>query len=204
MEPESSLPHSQAPATCPYLEPDQSSPCPHPNLLKIHFNIILQSTPGSSKWSLYLRIPHQNPAYASLLPHTRYMPRPSHFSRFDHLNNIGEQYRSLSSSLCSFLHSPVTSSLLGPNSLRSSFNVSDQVWNPHKITGKIIVLYILMFVYLFIYLILKTPLPNSASDRHFISPTVVTSHALGTTAGWICCCMQWGVLQVCICANLAA
>ena len=27
----------------------------------------------------------------------------------------GEQYRSLSSSLCSFLHSPVTSSLLGPN-----------------------------------------------------------------------------------------
>ena len=27
---------------------------------------------------------------------------------------FGEQYRSLSSSLCSFLHSPVTSSLLGP------------------------------------------------------------------------------------------
>ena len=28
---------------------------------------------------------------------------------------LGEHYRSLSSSLCSFLHSPVTSSLLGPN-----------------------------------------------------------------------------------------
>ena len=28
---------------------------------------------------------------------------------------LGEQYRSLSSSLCSFLHSPVTSSLLGTN-----------------------------------------------------------------------------------------
>jgi hypothetical protein len=27
MEPEGSLPHSQAPATCPYPEPDQSSPC---------------------------------------------------------------------------------------------------------------------------------------------------------------------------------
>jgi hypothetical protein len=26
MEPEGSLPHSQAPATCPYLQPDQSSP----------------------------------------------------------------------------------------------------------------------------------------------------------------------------------
>jgi len=30
---------------------------------------------------------------------------------------LGEEYRSLSSSLCSFLHSPVTSSLLGPNIL---------------------------------------------------------------------------------------
>ena len=30
---------------------------------------------------------------------------------------FGEQYRSLSSSLCSFVHSPVTSSLLGPNIL---------------------------------------------------------------------------------------
>jgi hypothetical protein len=28
---------------------------------------------------------------------------------------LGEQYSSLRSSLCSFLHSPVTSSLLGPN-----------------------------------------------------------------------------------------
>jgi hypothetical protein len=27
MEPEGSLPHSQVPATCPYPEPDQSSPC---------------------------------------------------------------------------------------------------------------------------------------------------------------------------------
>ena len=66
---------------------------------------------------------------------------------------LGEQYRSLSSSLCSFLHSPVTSSLLGPNillntlfsdilSLRSSLHVSDQVSHPYKTTGKIIVLYI--------------------------------------------------------------
>jgi hypothetical protein len=27
MEPEGSLPHSQAPAICPYPEPDQSTPC---------------------------------------------------------------------------------------------------------------------------------------------------------------------------------
>jgi len=61
---------------------------------------------------------------------------------------LGEQYRSLSSSLCSFLHSPVTSSLLGPSilfntlfsntfSLHSSLNVSDQVSHPYKTTGKI-------------------------------------------------------------------
>jgi len=56
---------------------------------------------------------------------------------------LGEECRSLSSSLCSFLHSPVTLFLLGPNilSLRSSLKVSDQVSHPYKTTGKIIVLY---------------------------------------------------------------
>jgi hypothetical protein len=32
------------------------------------------------------------------------MPRPSHSSRFYHRTILGEEYRSLSSSLCSFLH----------------------------------------------------------------------------------------------------
>ena len=64
---------------------------------------------------------------------------------------LGEQYRSLSSSLCNFLYSPVTPSLLGPNillitlfsntlSLCSSRNVSDQVSHPFKTTGTIIAL----------------------------------------------------------------
>jgi len=47
---------------------------PTSHLLKIHLNIILPSTPGSPKWSLYLRFPHHNPAYASLLPHSATCP----------------------------------------------------------------------------------------------------------------------------------
>jgi len=72
---------------------------------------------------------------------------------------LGKEYTSFSSSLCRFLHSPVTSSLLGPNtflntlfsdtlSLCSSLDVSDQVSHPYKTTGKIIVLYILIFKFL--------------------------------------------------------
>jgi hypothetical protein len=67
--------------------------------------------------------------------------------------------KTLSSSLCNFLHSPVTSSLLGPNTLlntlfsnnlilRSSLSVSDQVSHPYRTTSNIIVLYILIFNFL--------------------------------------------------------
>ena len=111
---------------------------PTSHFLNIHLNIILPSTPGSPKWSISLRFLHQNAVYASPLPHTSYIPRPPHSSRFDHRTILVEEYSSLSSSLRSLLHSPVTSYLLGPNillntlfsdilSLRSSLNVSDQI-----------------------------------------------------------------------------
>ena len=91
MEPEGSSPHSQVPATCPYPDSARFSPYPPPtsHFLKIHLNFIFPSTPGSSKWSLSVRFPHQNPVYASPLPHTRFMPRPLHCSRFYHPYNIG-------------------------------------------------------------------------------------------------------------------
>jgi hypothetical protein len=64
---------------------------------------------------------------------------------------MGEEYRSLSSSLCSFLYYRITLSLLGTNILLNilfsntlSLNVSDQVSHP----GKIIVMYFLTFILL--------------------------------------------------------
>jgi hypothetical protein len=59
MEPESSLPYSQVPATSPYSEPAPSSPKTPFHFLKNSRNINLPSTSGSPQWSLFLRLPHQ-------------------------------------------------------------------------------------------------------------------------------------------------
>ena len=48
--------------TCPYPEPEQSSPYPPSHYLKIHFNIIFPSMPRSSKW-----IPLGRPRHSLLM-----------------------------------------------------------------------------------------------------------------------------------------
>ena len=127
---------------------------PTSHLLDIHPNIIHPSTPRSSQWSLSLRFPHQDPIHPPVLTHMCHMPSPSHSSWFFTRTILGEEYRSLSSSLCSLLQSPITLSLLGLNILLntmfsntlgflSSHNVNDQVSHPYKTNGKIIFLYIL-------------------------------------------------------------
>jgi hypothetical protein len=66
---------------------------------------------------------------------------------------LGEQYKLWSSTLCSFLQPPITSSLFGPHILLSTLfsntlNVRDQVSHQYKTTGKITVLYIIIFKFL--------------------------------------------------------
>ena len=112
---------------------------------------------------------------------------------------FGEEYRSLITSLCSFLYSPLPSSLLGPNtllstlfsytpSLRSSLNVSDQVSHPYKTTGKIVVVYLYLHFCLANYKT-KYSAPNdskiSATQKHNVQGKYEVIIAVGKTLGCI-------------------
>ena len=148
MEPQSSLPHSQFLPPLPILSQLDPVHTPTSHFLKIHLNIIPASSPGSPKWSVPPVFPHQNPVYISLS--SIRATCSAHLILLDFITRaiMGEEYRSLSSSLCSFLYSLVTSSILGPNiplntphsnslSLCSSLNVNDQVSHSYKNQAKL-------------------------------------------------------------------
>ena len=80
----------------------------------IHFNITLPSVPRCSKWYIFLGF---SPPKPLLSPLRATCPAPHILLDLIARIVFGEQYRSLNSSLCSFLHSVVISSLLGPNML---------------------------------------------------------------------------------------
>ena len=126
--------------------------------LNVHFNIILPSMATSSQSSLSFRFYHQQLVCISRRACTCYMSRVSNFHNFVFLITFVEGCNLWSSSLCNFLESAVSSSLLGPNiflstlfpntfSLRSMSKEWNQVSHPYKTTNKITVLCIFIFTF---------------------------------------------------------
>jgi hypothetical protein len=155
MEPQDSLVHSQALSTCPYPETDQSNQTPHPVSPRSILISLTHLCLGLSSGLFPSGFP-TNYLYAFLFSPFLLHAQPSYPPALDDSNYTWQKHKSRSSSLCSFLHSPVTSSLFGPNillstlfsntlSLHSSLNFKDQVLHPCRTIGEIIVLCILIF-----------------------------------------------------------
>jgi hypothetical protein len=120
MEPEGSLPLSQVSATFLCPDPHLFSHCPlHTcwrSILMLSSHLRL-----SSKWCIFLRFPHLKTLYAPFLSPVS-ATSAAHHILLDLITRIvfGEEYRVWSCLLWSFLHSPVTSSHLGPRVVLST------------------------------------------------------------------------------------
>jgi len=146
MEPDSPLPFPKRPAACSH--PSQINPA-HTVLshfFNVDINVALQSV--SFSWCL-------TPKFSI---HFSFPSCPAHLILLDLITRIkyGEQYKSWSFSLCSFLQSLITSyfstphfypiTLLSNTHICSSHTVTYQIPYPCKTTGKITVMCILVFI----------------------------------------------------------
>ena len=144
--------------------------------LEVYLNVILLSVPRFSKLSDL-----GFPTKTMYVPHISHMTHPLHSSWFCHPNNVWWEQHIIKLCIVQFPPVPATSSILGPifflsNILSSNLiiyssptvtSVADQVSNPYKTTGKIILLYISYFW----IAIVKTEDSWLNNSRHFLANT---------------------------------